>query len=131
VEDRVRVYESRIAELERAQLGDELNPQAVAELQERVVKVESVKSKLERDNGSLEVELRSKTEELSRIQQEKEQATTAMREALEAADQERARLRTELDIYHEQLCANDALRELLVMAKVEPIEPIGSAAAQA
>ncbi|KAF4715295.1 hypothetical protein FOZ63_024091, partial [Perkinsus olseni] len=62
VEDRVRVYESRIAELERAQLGDELNPQAVAELQERVVKVESVKSKLERDNGSLEVELRSKTE---------------------------------------------------------------------
>ncbi|KAF4688700.1 hypothetical protein FOZ60_002506 [Perkinsus olseni] len=130
VEDRVRVYESRIAELERAQLGDELNPQAVAELQERVVKVESVKSKLERDNGSLEVELRSKTEELSRIQQEKEQTTTAMREALEAADQERARLRTELDIYHEQLCANDALRELLVMAKVEPIEPIGSATAQ-
>ncbi|KAF4666628.1 hypothetical protein FOL46_002997 [Perkinsus olseni] len=117
VDDRVRVYETRIAELERAQLGDELNPQAVAELQERVVKVESAKSKLERLNGSLEVELQSKTEELSRIQQEKEHATTAMREALEAADQERARLRTELDIYHEQLCANDALRELLVMAK--------------
>ncbi|EEQ99627.1 Leucine-rich repeat-containing protein, putative [Perkinsus marinus ATCC 50983] len=122
VEDRVRVYETRIADLERERLGDELNPQAVAELQERVVNVEAAKSKLENEKGMLEKEVQAKTEKLLRIEREQERTSTAMREALDAALQEKARLITDLDIYNEQLSANEALRELLMMAKIEPLE---------
>lgn len=72
--------------------------------------------------GSLRVRRLFSLQKLLRIEREQERTSTAMREALDAALQEKARLITDLDIYNEQLSANEALRELLMMAKIEPLE---------
>ncbi|KAF4676672.1 hypothetical protein FOL47_005623 [Perkinsus chesapeaki] len=122
VEDRLRVYEARIADLEREQLRDELNPQAVAELQERVVEVESRKTQLARENAALQRDLTEAKEMYNQVQQELHRDTKTAREALDAVTREKDRLKTELDIYTEQLTTNEALKELLSMAAINAID---------